>query len=561
MKIICDSCQTKYSISDDKLSPGKVFKIKCKKCGHIIVVKPPEEAAAPEEDATRVVDYNAMNQASSPAPTETSGKEWFVVLDKDQEGPFTRDEIKEKIASGLVKHDTFTWKEGQADWKEISKIPELSDLLPAVSSAPAKSDDPFSGFDEPAKSEPAPAAAASSDIFGQSEKKDALFPEDDQKEDDAPKMKGQRHENSVLFSLDNLQSLASGGSSKKPTGASSRPGYITPESQGSGLVDIQQMANSMQSSKPASQSMPIDLPAAPVLATPLASAPLFAPIQEEEKKPKWMIPAIIAGVVVFAVLAFLVVKVMGGGDKKDSTSKPEVAKKGDDKGDDKGSMKAEVALNTMGGDMKPEDKTDDMKPDTKPDDMKPENKTDDMKPDTKPDDMKPDTKPDDMKPDTKVGKPDRKPDGGKKPPKDMTTDPKPDMTEPAPMDGNCTKVWCMLNGNKPACCKQYTGGGGDSNAGGDPCASHGQESLSKSDITSGIGRVRGAVKACFTKTGTSGKVMVRITVKCMGNVVGAAARAPHAGTPLGNCVQRAVYGARFPKFKKSTMSFTYPFIG
>ena len=38
MKIICDSCGTKYSISDDKVR-GKVFKIRCKKCSHIIVVR------------------------------------------------------------------------------------------------------------------------------------------------------------------------------------------------------------------------------------------------------------------------------------------------------------------------------------------------------------------------------------------------------------------------------------------------------------------------------------------------------------------------------------------
>ena len=43
MKIICDSCGTKYSISDDKVR-GKVFKIRCKKCSHIIVVRGGETA-------------------------------------------------------------------------------------------------------------------------------------------------------------------------------------------------------------------------------------------------------------------------------------------------------------------------------------------------------------------------------------------------------------------------------------------------------------------------------------------------------------------------------------
>ena len=38
MRIICENCSTKYSIADEKVR-GKVFKIRCKKCGHIIVVK------------------------------------------------------------------------------------------------------------------------------------------------------------------------------------------------------------------------------------------------------------------------------------------------------------------------------------------------------------------------------------------------------------------------------------------------------------------------------------------------------------------------------------------
>ena len=45
MKIVCDSCGTKYSIADEKVR-GKVFKIRCKKCSHIIVVRGTNEAAA-----------------------------------------------------------------------------------------------------------------------------------------------------------------------------------------------------------------------------------------------------------------------------------------------------------------------------------------------------------------------------------------------------------------------------------------------------------------------------------------------------------------------------------
>ena len=52
MKIVCDSCGAKYSIADEKVA-GKVFKIRCKKCSSVIVVRgdqmQPEATAAPSE--------------------------------------------------------------------------------------------------------------------------------------------------------------------------------------------------------------------------------------------------------------------------------------------------------------------------------------------------------------------------------------------------------------------------------------------------------------------------------------------------------------------------------
>ena len=61
MKIVCDKCATKYSIADEKVR-NKVFKIRCKKCSNIIVVRGGASAAeapapAAQEKDTRVFDY------------------------------------------------------------------------------------------------------------------------------------------------------------------------------------------------------------------------------------------------------------------------------------------------------------------------------------------------------------------------------------------------------------------------------------------------------------------------------------------------------------------------
>ena len=38
MKFVCDRCGKKYATAEDP-SPGKVYELKCKACGHLIVVK------------------------------------------------------------------------------------------------------------------------------------------------------------------------------------------------------------------------------------------------------------------------------------------------------------------------------------------------------------------------------------------------------------------------------------------------------------------------------------------------------------------------------------------
>ena len=55
MKIVCDNCATKYSIADEKVR-GKVFKIRCKKCSHIIVVRGAECGGASQGEEAQGSD-------------------------------------------------------------------------------------------------------------------------------------------------------------------------------------------------------------------------------------------------------------------------------------------------------------------------------------------------------------------------------------------------------------------------------------------------------------------------------------------------------------------------
>ena len=147
MKIVCDSCGTKYSIADEKVK-GKVFKIRCKKCSHIIVVKGTGEAAAGEapkaasfdQKETRVFDYSGFDGAKGDAgaapPTEGAPPPsdadagageavWHLVVDREQIGPMTVAEVQERFQRNEIDADTYGWREGFADWQKLSAIPDF----------------------------------------------------------------------------------------------------------------------------------------------------------------------------------------------------------------------------------------------------------------------------------------------------------------------------------------------------------------------------------------------------------------------------------------------------
>ena len=46
MKFSCDRCGKKYATAETP-APGRVYKLKCKACGHVIVVKTPAAGAEP----------------------------------------------------------------------------------------------------------------------------------------------------------------------------------------------------------------------------------------------------------------------------------------------------------------------------------------------------------------------------------------------------------------------------------------------------------------------------------------------------------------------------------
>jgi predicted Zn finger-like uncharacterized protein len=147
VKFACDSCQTKYTIPDEKVR-GKVLKIRCKKCNAVITVKEPEPEpeiqAPPIEERTRVADLNLLNKlreenaehsvpsmptAIAPPPEAPPAVEWYAMVNAAQVGPLSQDDFAQKVKSGEVTDRTHVWRDGMGEWLRASEVGELADLF------------------------------------------------------------------------------------------------------------------------------------------------------------------------------------------------------------------------------------------------------------------------------------------------------------------------------------------------------------------------------------------------------------------------------------------------
>ena len=159
MKFVCERCQTKYSIADEKVR-GKILKVRCKSCANIITVreegarKPsspaiPVGGAAPAERGTGAhativaprlptpppappVERRAAPRPPVPPPAPADdGPIWYMALDGDRSGPFSRKQLVDQIARLPKDADVHVWNERLGAWKSPTDIPALANELHA----------------------------------------------------------------------------------------------------------------------------------------------------------------------------------------------------------------------------------------------------------------------------------------------------------------------------------------------------------------------------------------------------------------------------------------------
>jgi hypothetical protein len=82
--------------------------------------------------------------------------------------------------------------------------------------------------------------------------------------------------------------------------------------------------------------------------------------------------------------------------------------------------------------------------------------------------------------------------------------------------------------------------------------------LSKNAVVAGMNSVKGKVGDCYSQYKVPGMVMVNVIIGRSGKVSSATAQGKFAGTPSGNCVEKAVKSAAFPP--SDGLTTPYPFM-
>jgi len=634
MKIICDSCGTKYSIADEKVR-GKVFKIKCKKCSHIIVVRgaSPEQQQGYDEKETRVVDYQGSDPQAAAAALSGEAV-WHLVIDQQQVGPMTVDEVGQRFAAGDIDAESYVWKEGFGDWQRLADVPDLAPVLggggsasapepaadpgpglgdgvaptgalaaAAAASGPSGGEDAVAGMfggpavdDDAGQNDPAdlfssaggdngaadpagdlfggggasPAADdASAGLFGGAPVADAPAPvaAEAQAPDDAGAagLTGQRNENSVLFSLSNLASLAADApkasspvSAPASSGGGGGGGAGMAESggqEGSGLIDIRSMAavylgDQQQGGGPSAPAGPAptdDLPSFGGGSAFGGSQVLLPVSQPAATNPKTLY-ALIGAIGLLAVVAIvLVVVVVGGGGDQPQVAAQAVAG-GEVGGAGEAAAGGGVPVAAVGDDGDSGDNGAGEPAAAEPE-PEPEPEPAAAEPAAEPE---PEAK-DDDKDTSRRSRRDRKDRSSSRRDRKPKAEPKKEERKTPPRTEKCDEVACLVDPSLPCC-------GGSKKRGSSSRKSSDKdlpERPSRSDVTGGIGKVRGRVLSCGDKHGFKGTVTVKIKIAGSGKVSGAEA---NKGTgPFKACVTSAAKRAKFPKTQKG-ITVNYPFV-
>src|SRR5262245_24173435 len=112
MKITCQSCQSKYTVSDDKVQ-GKTVKIKCRKCGATILVN---SGGATTSTGGGVADPVSVSTGGDGASS------YLVNVAEGDQRSMSMAEVVAAYNGSVITADTYVWADGMGDWQPLGQV-------------------------------------------------------------------------------------------------------------------------------------------------------------------------------------------------------------------------------------------------------------------------------------------------------------------------------------------------------------------------------------------------------------------------------------------------------
>lgn len=423
------------------------------------------------------------------------GAAWHVLVSGAEQGPMGIEQVRALFAAGSIDGASYVWKEGFAEWRALRDVDELCGVGRGVDRGVEPGADLFAIAGPFA---PEPSEGAPSAIA------------------ESASLTGTRNESSVLFSLSNLQALSAPAAERAPASRTTAP-RTTAKEGGSGLIDIRALASAPV--QPAATSASVDdLLSIGSLASPLGPPVIVARPERSSRAPLFVAAFSAAGALL-AAAAVIIAVILGNQSETRAADRvqggPIVASEETPPDAVEPALVAPPTETTEPEPPAPAATVADVPTPSVPRAEAPRRARRDRDEPAAP---------------VAVRRPSEAPMAARRP-----TDDAPDIGRLLDLDA------------RP-----------DPTPRREPDAPRGPVTPSRSNVTSAMASVAGAVRACGN--GARGMAPVRLVFRGdTGRVTSAEVNAPSLPPEVRSCIARAARGARVPPFTQDTFRVDYPF--
>src|SRR5258708_4708616 len=125
MRFACHTCHTRYSLPDEK-AHGRLLKVRCKKRGTVLFLKPPLDTtttpvlvtASAHDEITRDTSVPDLDRVPESAPS-IERSEWYAIVAGVQLGPIAFSALFQRMTLGQIDARTYVWRESMGAWKRV----------------------------------------------------------------------------------------------------------------------------------------------------------------------------------------------------------------------------------------------------------------------------------------------------------------------------------------------------------------------------------------------------------------------------------------------------------